>query len=141
MITYLCIVSFLSAYLKVATHDANSSVEEESNATTSLTPSITKESGYNVFYKGDEIVNKYKLKSGVLTGATGKKVKKVKSAGFIKKSGKVIFLTKSGAVGTLTKKGKKKIILKKGAKKLVKSGKFVVKVKKKNGKTMSVKNK
>lgn len=105
--------------------------------------SLKKESGYTCLYTGDTVTAKYKLtKKGVLTWKSGsktKKIKAVKSAGFIKKSKNLIYMTKKGKVFTISSKGKKKTIVKKGAKKLVVKNKYVTKVKVKvSGKVKNV---
>ena len=119
-----------------SSEDKNSSSEGAKTTTSSTKASIKTEKGYKVYYKGDTVVGKYKLKKNVLT-YKGKKYKKVKKAFFIKKDGNVVFLDKNKKAYLL--KGKKKKLLLKGAKKIVTSGGFAVKVKGKS-KTISVKN-
>ncbi len=121
----------------VVTPEPTVAPEETPVPSISTKLSLKKESGYTCLYTGDTVTAKYKLtKKGVLTWKSGsktKKIKSVKSAGFIKKSKNLIYMTKNGKVFTISSKGKKKTIVKKGAKKLVSKSGFVTKVKKKSG--------
>ncbi len=121
----------------VVTPEPTVAPEETPAPSISTKLSLKKESGYTCLYTGDTVTAKYKLtKKGVLTWKSGsktKKIKAVKSAGFIKKSKNLIYMTKKGKVFTISSKGKKKTIVKKGAKKLVSKSGFVTKVKTKSG--------
>lgn len=105
---------------------------------------IKKKNGFTCLYTGTKVTSQYKLKKGTLTWKNGnklKKIKAVKSAGFIKKSKNLIYMTKQGKVYIISQKGKKKLVVKKGAKKLVKKGKFVTKITRTSGKAIVVTNK
>ena len=93
---------------------------------------LKKKGNTTSLYKGNTVVSKFTLKKGVLK-YNGRTYKKVKSAGFIKKSGNLIFMDNKGKVFTVNAKGKKKTILKKNAKKLVFKSGYVTKVQKKSG--------
>ncbi len=121
----------------VVTPEPTVSPEETPVPSNSTKLSLKKKSGYTCLYTGNTLTAKYKLtKKGILTWKSGRKTKKikgVKSAGFIKKSKNLIYMTKKGKVFTISSKGKKKTIVKKGAKKLVVKNKYVTKVKTKSG--------
>ena len=120
----------------VVTPEPTVAPEETPAPSNSTKVTIKKKSGFTCLYTGTKVTSQYKLKKGTLTWKSGsktKKIKAVKSAGFIKKSKNLIYMTKNGKVFTISSKGKKKTIVKKGAKKLVVKNKYVTKVKTKSG--------
>ena len=90
-------------------------------------------------YVSGSLYSRYDLKKNVLTynGLKVLKVKKVKSAAYEKESNSLLYMTKAGKVYSVSLNGKKKLIAKNAKKFICKDG-FVVKITKKNGKTINV---
>lgn len=110
---------------------------------------MEKKGTYTYLYKGNTMLAKFRFKSSTLKWTVRTKsgnlksgtVKKVKSMSVIKKSSNIIYLSKNKRVYIISQKTGKKKLLAKNVKKLVKKGKYAVKIKKANGKYVSVLNK
>lgn len=108
-----------------------------------------KKGAYTYLYKNNTMIVKFRFKSSALKWTVRTKsgklksgtVKKVKSMSVIKKSSNIIYLSKNKRVYIISQKTGKKKLLAKNVKKLVKKGKYAVKIKKANGKYVSVLNK